>query len=197
FEGVTKNIKVNVWYGYGHHEEIEVRRSDQQLYKFMKGDFLRLYLNEIEDMLLLVRAKDLQFGVESYQKKLNIAKPRTREEDLSRRAPYTTLSDPQAIVYEDKLNRKRLIHFDELYKFNDGTLQYVRNTLHDMATNLSMGCNKVMPKRRWSYLDKTRSYIMVKEIDRQLRERRLMRSLEKFVGGRHYGEDLRLLQQTI
>ncbi|GJX08414.1 hypothetical protein Tco_0196346 [Tanacetum coccineum] len=34
-------------------------------------------------------------------------------------------------------------------------------------------------------------------IDRQLLERRLMRSLEKFVGGREYGEDLRLLQRTI
>ncbi|GJY15323.1 retrovirus-related pol polyprotein from transposon TNT 1-94 [Tanacetum coccineum] len=48
------NVKVNVWYGYGHLEEIEVRRSDQQLYKFMEGDFLRLYLHDIEDMLLLV-----------------------------------------------------------------------------------------------------------------------------------------------
>ncbi|GJR88209.1 integrase, catalytic region, zinc finger, CCHC-type containing protein [Tanacetum coccineum] len=34
-------------------------------------------------------------------------------------------------------------------------------------------------------------------IDHQLRERRLMRSLEKFVGGRDYEEDLRLLQRTI
>ncbi|GKE86457.1 hypothetical protein Tco_1560199, partial [Tanacetum coccineum] len=48
------NVKVNIWYGYGHLEEIEVRRSDQQLYKFMEGDFLRLHLNDIEDMLLLV-----------------------------------------------------------------------------------------------------------------------------------------------
>ncbi|GJX54128.1 hypothetical protein Tco_0282497 [Tanacetum coccineum] len=48
------NVKVNVWYGYGHLEEIEVRRSDQQLYKFMEGDFPRLHLNDIEDMLLLV-----------------------------------------------------------------------------------------------------------------------------------------------
>ncbi|GJS70454.1 hypothetical protein Tco_0703295 [Tanacetum coccineum] len=86
---------------------------------------------------------------------------------------------------------------DELYKFSDGTLQSVRDTLHDMATNLRMGYNKAMPKRRWSHLDKTQSHIMVKEIDRQLREIRLMRSLEKFIGGRHYGEDLRLLQRTI
>ncbi|GJV34780.1 hypothetical protein Tco_1407257 [Tanacetum coccineum] len=44
----------SIWYGYGHLEETEVRRSDKQLYKFMEGDFLRLYLNDIEDMLLLV-----------------------------------------------------------------------------------------------------------------------------------------------
>ncbi|GKA94950.1 hypothetical protein Tco_0816988 [Tanacetum coccineum] len=222
------NVKVNVWYVYGHLEEIEVQRSDQQLYKFMEGDFLRLHLKDIKDMLLLVvqnrlfnlkgedvvhladalhmftrriviqkRLEDLQFGVESYQKKLNSSKPRTREENLSRRAPYTTLLDPQGVIYEDKLNRKRLMRSDELNKFSDGTLQSVCDTLHDMATNLRMGYNKAMPKRRWSHLDKTRSCIVVKEIDHQLRERRLMRSLEKFVGGRHYGEDLRLLQRTI
>ncbi|GKB84046.1 hypothetical protein Tco_0956318 [Tanacetum coccineum] len=48
------NVKVNIWYGYGHLEEIEVRRSDQQLYKFMEGDFPRLHLNDIKDMLLLI-----------------------------------------------------------------------------------------------------------------------------------------------
>ncbi|GJS85210.1 hypothetical protein Tco_0751751 [Tanacetum coccineum] len=98
------------------------------------------------------------------------------------------------VIYEDKLNRKRLMCYDELYKFCDGTLQSVWDTIHDMATNLWMGYNKAMPKRIWTHLDKTRSHIMVKEIDYQLRERRLMRSLEKFVDGRHYGEDLRLLQ---
>ncbi|GJY72152.1 hypothetical protein Tco_0475855 [Tanacetum coccineum] len=36
---LVKNVKVNKWYGYGHLEEIEVRRSDQKLYKFMEGDF--------------------------------------------------------------------------------------------------------------------------------------------------------------
>ncbi|GJY82449.1 hypothetical protein Tco_0495825, partial [Tanacetum coccineum] len=108
--------------------------------------------------------EDLQLGVESYQKKLNISKPRTREEDLSRRAPYTTLLDPQGVIYEDKLNRKRLMHSDELYKFSDGTLQLVRDTLLDMATNLRMRYNKAMPKRRWSHLYKTRSHIMGKKL---------------------------------
>ncbi|GJR87952.1 hypothetical protein Tco_0211963 [Tanacetum coccineum] len=202
--------------------------SDQKLYKFKEGNFPRLHLNDIEDMLLLVvqnrlfnlehnvivhftaalcmftrriviqkRVEDLQLGVESYQKKLNISKPRTREEDLSRISPYTTLLNPQGVIYEHKLNRKRLMRSDELYKFNDGTLQSVRDTIHDMAANLRMGYNKAMSNRIWTHLDKTRSHIIVKEIDHQLRERRLMRSLEKFVGGRHYGEDLRLLRRTI
>ncbi|GJT77846.1 hypothetical protein Tco_1044571 [Tanacetum coccineum] len=147
------NVKFILWYGYGHLEEIEVCRSDQQLYKFIEGDFYRLHLNGIKDILILVvpnrlfklkgedimhlaaalrmftrsiviqiRVEDLQLGVESYQKKLNISKPRTCDEDLSRRTPYTTLSDPQGVIYEDKLNKKRLMRSDELYKFSDGTL---------------------------------------------------------------------------
>ncbi|GJV77941.1 hypothetical protein Tco_1509525 [Tanacetum coccineum] len=48
------NVKVKEWYGYSHLEEIKVRRSDQQLYKFMEGDFLRRHLHDIEDMLILL-----------------------------------------------------------------------------------------------------------------------------------------------
>ncbi|GJX46965.1 hypothetical protein Tco_0272155 [Tanacetum coccineum] len=54
----------------------------------------------------------------------------------------------------------------------------LRDKLKDMANKLDMGYTSVMPRRRWSKLDKKRSRIMVKDIDRQLLERRLMRSLE-------------------
>ncbi|GJY06570.1 hypothetical protein Tco_0373624 [Tanacetum coccineum] len=36
---------------------------------------------------------------------------------------------------------------DELYKFSDGTLTYVRSVLHDIASNLRMD---YLPKRRWN-----------------------------------------------
>nr|GEX45893.1 hypothetical protein [Tanacetum cinerariifolium] len=146
---LVTNVKVNVWYGYGHLEEIENRLFN------LKG----------EDIVYLAAA------LRMFTRRIVIQK---RVEDLQ--------LDPQGVIYEDKLNRKRLMHFDKLYKFSDGTLQLVRDTLHDIATNLRMGYNKAMPKRRWSHLDKTRSHIMVKDIDRQLQERRLMRFLEKFVG---------------
>ncbi|GJX54155.1 hypothetical protein Tco_0282524 [Tanacetum coccineum] len=48
------SVKVSEWYGYGHLEEIVVKRADQQLYTFKEGDFKRLRLKDIEDMLLLI-----------------------------------------------------------------------------------------------------------------------------------------------
>nr|GEY38709.1 hypothetical protein [Tanacetum cinerariifolium] len=79
-------------------------------------------------------------------------------------------------------------------KFSDGTLTSVRSVLHDVASNLRMDS---FPKRIWSTLDKQRSRVMIKAIDKLQIERRLMRNMEKFVGGRDYKEDFRLLEQTI
>nr|GEW85072.1 ribonuclease H-like domain-containing protein [Tanacetum cinerariifolium] len=42
------------FYGYGYLREIEVRRADNDLYTFKEGDFPRLRINDIEDMLILI-----------------------------------------------------------------------------------------------------------------------------------------------
>ncbi|GJS86711.1 hypothetical protein Tco_0769347 [Tanacetum coccineum] len=49
----VKSVSVKKLHGYGHLEEIMVKRADCQLYKFKEGDFVDLHLNDIEDMLLL------------------------------------------------------------------------------------------------------------------------------------------------
>ncbi|GKC21866.1 hypothetical protein Tco_1024016 [Tanacetum coccineum] len=198
------SVKMNEWYRYGYLEEIVVKRADQKLYTFKEGDFKRLHLNDIEDMLLLVVQNKLHnldtnvvLGVESYQKKLNLTKPRTRDVDMSRRPAYTTLSNPQGVIYEDKLKRKRFMHVGELYKFSDGTLISVRDTLDQMLHELHLGYNTAMRGRQWTRLDQQRTRIMIKSINQKLLGRRIIRSLEKFIGGRDYGEDRRLLQRTI
>ncbi|GKF31691.1 hypothetical protein Tco_0101489, partial [Tanacetum coccineum] len=56
---VVTHVKVIKWYDYGYLEEIEVRREDQQLYKFREGDFLRLNMCNTEDILLLLVQKKL------------------------------------------------------------------------------------------------------------------------------------------
>nr|GFC51212.1 hypothetical protein [Tanacetum cinerariifolium] len=68
-------------------------------------------------------------------------------------APYTTLSEPQGVIYEEKLKRKGLMRTDELYKFSDGTLTLVRNTLDQMLKNLRLGYNKSMEMRKWTAID--------------------------------------------
>ncbi|GJT59861.1 hypothetical protein Tco_1003394 [Tanacetum coccineum] len=47
-------VKVVKKYDYGYLDEIIVRREDQSLHKFVEGDFPRLNLCDIEDMLILL-----------------------------------------------------------------------------------------------------------------------------------------------
>nr|GEU59174.1 hypothetical protein [Tanacetum cinerariifolium] len=85
----------------------------------------------------------------------------------------------------DEMNRNRLVRTDELHKFSAGTLNHVRIALNDIATGIEMD---YLPKQKWSKQDKQRARVMNYAIDRKLRDRRLMRNLEKFIGGRPYGE---------
>ncbi|GJW55429.1 hypothetical protein Tco_0099514 [Tanacetum coccineum] len=219
------HVSVMRKHGYRYLEENVVRRADNALYRFKEGDFPQLWINDIEDMLILMvqnwltnlsgddvadlaialrmftrslvtqmGVKDLQLGVESYQKKINVTKPDTTRPNLRKRHPYTPYKDPQGFIYVDEYKRNRLMRFDELYKFSDGTLTRLLSSLEDITKNIDM---EYLPKRRWSNLEKKRAHFMIKDINKLLKERRMMRSLEKFVSGKLYGTDLRLLQRTI
>nr|GEU95126.1 ubiquitin hydrolase [Tanacetum cinerariifolium] len=143
-EGGTR-VKVMKIHRYGYLRDIEVRRTDNELHTFKERDFLRLCINDIEDMLILVI-------------------------------------------------QNRLMRSDELYKFSDGTLIGLRTSLDDITKNIRMD---YLPQRRWSSLENKRAHIMIKAIDKQLKERRMMWSFEMFVRGRHYETELWLLQRTI
>ncbi|GJT93154.1 hypothetical protein Tco_1081999 [Tanacetum coccineum] len=125
------------------------------------------------------RVEDLQLGVESYQKKLNLTKPDTYRSNLRNKTAHTSHSDPHGMIYVDQFKRKTLIKTDELHKFSDGTLNDVQTTLHDIAVGKRM---EYLSMRKWSNLDKKRARVMVQDIDKQNYQRRLMRNLEKFVG---------------
>ncbi|GJV16852.1 hypothetical protein Tco_1362175 [Tanacetum coccineum] len=188
--------------------------DDDKLYTFKEGDFKRLRLQDIEDMLILLvqgkltnlnvedrlafgvslrmftrsiiiqrRVEDLQLGIESYQKKLNITKPDTYRSDLKRRDAYTAYSNPRGFIYQNKDKKNKLMRIDELHKFSDGTLDDVRTALNDRLKGIRM---EYLPKTIWRQSDRERAKAMIQAIDKQLKSRRIMRSLEKFVGGRPY-----------
>nr|GEW60536.1 hypothetical protein [Tanacetum cinerariifolium] len=98
---------------------------------------------------------------------------------------------------------------DKLYKFKegdfkrlriqdiediDGTLTDVRTALDDRLKGIRM---QYLPTSIWRKSDKDRAAAMIQAIDKILKTRRIMRSLERFVGGRLYEGDLRMLQRTI
>nr|GEU94767.1 hypothetical protein [Tanacetum cinerariifolium] len=51
---IVTELKIVEWHSYKHLDWITVRRDDDKLYKFKEGDFKRLRIQEIEDMLLLL-----------------------------------------------------------------------------------------------------------------------------------------------
>nr|GFC26678.1 hypothetical protein [Tanacetum cinerariifolium] len=161
------------------------------------GDLKRLRIQDIEDMLLLLvqgklsnltveerfvfnvslrmftrsiviqrRVEDLQLGVESYQKRLNLTRPDTYRSDLKRHEAYTA----------------------------DGTLNDVRNALDGRLKGIRM---QYLLTTIWRRGDKTKAAAMIQAIDKMLKTRRIMRSLERFMGGRQYEGDFWMLQRTI
>ncbi|GJY16143.1 hypothetical protein Tco_0386565 [Tanacetum coccineum] len=221
-------VSVKKLHGYGHLEEIIVKRADRQLYKFKEGDYVDLHLNDIEDMLLLAvqhklfyltksdiidfivalrmftrslvikkRVEDLQLGVESYQKKLNITPPQQTILEIEFKELYTPSHKPPGVIYEDLTKQKRVMWADELYKFTDGTLKKVRDELHHKVRDFRLEYNTVMPRRKWTAIDRKRSKLMIKLIDKQMRERMIIQNLERLVGTRELEMDYKLMTRTV
>nr|GEU56751.1 hypothetical protein [Tanacetum cinerariifolium] len=154
----VKELQIIEWHNYKYLDWITVRRDDDKLYKFKEG-------------------------VKSYQKKLNLTKLDTYRSDLKRKEAYTTYSNPKGFIYQNKDKQNRLMRIDELHKFSDGTLNDVQTALNDRLKGIWM---EYLPQTIWRRSDKNRAAAMIQAIDKQLKRRRIMLSLEKFVGGRFY-----------
>ncbi|GJY60255.1 hypothetical protein Tco_0460912 [Tanacetum coccineum] len=133
-------------------------------------------------------------GYQKLPKEAQPHKPDTYRSDLKRKTTYTAYSNPRGFIYQNQDKKNRLTRIDELHKFSDGTLNDVRFALDDTLKRIQM---KYLPRTIWREVDRESARAMIQAIDRQLRNRRIMMSLENFVGGRLYGGDLRLLEMTI
>nr|GEX28917.1 hypothetical protein [Tanacetum cinerariifolium] len=106
----------------------------------------------------------------------------------------TNLTVKERFAFNNKDKRNRLMRIDKLHKFSDGTLTDVRTALDDRLKWIQM---QYLPQSIWRKSDKDRAAAMIQAIDKRLKTRRIMRSLERFVGGRLYEGDFRMLQRTI
>nr|GEU87807.1 hypothetical protein [Tanacetum cinerariifolium] len=130
----------------------------------------------VTELKIVERVEDLQLGVESYQKKLNLTKPNTYCFDLKRKEAYISYSNLRGFIYQNKDRKNRLMRIDELHKFSDGTLIDVRTALDDRLKGIRM---QYLPQSVWRKSDKDRASVMIQAIDKRLKTRRIIRSLER------------------
>nr|GEZ16664.1 hypothetical protein [Tanacetum cinerariifolium] len=157
-------LKIVEWHNYKHLDWITVRRDDDKLYKFKEGDFKRLRIQDIEDISIIIqrRVEDLQLGVKSYQKKLNLTKPDTYHSDLKRKEAYIAYSNPRGFIYQNKDKKNRLMRVDELHRFSDEMLTDVRTALDDRLKGIRM---QYLPRSIWRKSDKDKAAAMIQAID--------------------------------
>ncbi|GJU11936.1 hypothetical protein Tco_1134332 [Tanacetum coccineum] len=96
---------------------------------------LRMFTRSI---VIQRRVEDLQLGVKSYQKKLNITNPDTYISDLKQREAYSAYSNPRGFIYQNKDKNNKMMRIDKLHKFSDSTLNDVRTTLDDRLKRIRM-----------------------------------------------------------
>nr|GEY01970.1 hypothetical protein [Tanacetum cinerariifolium] len=131
------------WHDYKHLNWITVRRDNDKLYKFKEGDFKRLRIKDIKDMLLLLHSHLTTCGRSSIRcrklpKKLNLIKQDTCMTYLKRKEAYTAYSNPRGFIYQNKDKQNRLMQIDELHKFSDVTLNDVQTALDYCLKDIRM-----------------------------------------------------------
>nr|GEX62071.1 hypothetical protein [Tanacetum cinerariifolium] len=153
---VTK-LQIVEWHNYKHLDWIIMRRDNDKLYKFKEGDLKRLRIQDIEEMLLLLVQGKLTNLTVKERFAFNVS---------------LRMFTRSIVIQRHKQNR--LMRIDELHKFGDDTLNDVRTALYDRLKGVRM---KYLPQTIWRRSDKERAAAMIQAIDKQLKTRRIMRSL--------------------
>nr|GEU32513.1 hypothetical protein [Tanacetum cinerariifolium] len=168
-------IKAYLRYVYDYLSEIVLRRANFQEHTIAKKDFKNLYPSDFEELnLLLLQGWDAK----GYEFKDG----------------YTIIESPRAVVFLVNNNKRKIMRFNKIYKFSDGTLTRILEALDYRSKEFKVKrLNSGMNTRFWTQKDVTRSKEFIAAIERRLKTRRIYWNLECFVGGRVRDIDYKLL----
>ncbi|GJT36925.1 hypothetical protein Tco_0936790 [Tanacetum coccineum] len=102
-------------------------------------DFIVALRMFTRSLIIKRHVEDVQLGVDSYQKKLNITKPQKTFPGIKFKELYTPSVEPPGTV---------------------------RDELYHRLIDFRLGYNDDMPRRKWKTMDKGRSGLMVDLIDK-------------------------------
>ncbi|GKE72269.1 hypothetical protein Tco_1534310, partial [Tanacetum coccineum] len=121
--------------------------------------------------------------VESYQRTLNLAKPKLYFKGIDDMIVYIMFGAEKEAVYLNHYNRQSLMKLNEVHKFCDGTLMKIQENLIEMVTKNKLGRGSER-LRDWNEKDIKRSNEMLDNINQVMKRREQLRHLEEYVGGR-------------
>ncbi|GJS37003.1 hypothetical protein Tco_0535385 [Tanacetum coccineum] len=177
-------IKAYSRYGYDYLKEIILHRADYQEYSIAEKDFKNLYPSDFEDLNLLL-----------LQGHLNHLSGSDKRYELKH--DYTIIDSPRAVVFPVDNNEQKIMRFNEIYKFSDGTLTTIMEALDYRVKEYKVNrLNPGMGMWFWTDKDVARSKEFIHAIERRLKTRRIFQNLECFVGGWVRDIDYRSLQRT-
>ncbi|GJU69615.1 retrovirus-related pol polyprotein from transposon TNT 1-94 [Tanacetum coccineum] len=147
-------VPIVEWHNYKHLDWITVCRNDDKLYTFKEGDYKRLRLQDIEDMLLLLVQGKLTNLTIKERLALNVSLRmftrsiviQRRVSDLKRLPTYSAYPNPKGFIYQNNDKKNKLMRIDELHKFSDGTLNDVRTAFDDILKRIRI---KYLPQTYW------------------------------------------------
>nr|GEW25076.1 hypothetical protein [Tanacetum cinerariifolium] len=120
----------------------------------------------------------------------------TRDMGYEFKHDYTIIESPRVVVFSVNNNKRKIMRFNEIYKFSDGTLTRILEELAYRVKEFKIRqLNPGMNMRFWAQKDVTRSKEFIVAIERRLKTKRIYRNLECFIGGRGRDIDYRLLQR--
>nr|GEW82960.1 hypothetical protein [Tanacetum cinerariifolium] len=148
-------------------------------------------------LVIRKHVEDFQLGIESYQTQLNLTKPQWDATCFKYKHDYTIIDSLRDVIFRDKYRVQMMMHFNEIHKFSDGTLQQIDEASDYRVKEFRINrMNPGLNTRFWTRKDMDRCKAFMFAIQRRLRTRRIFCNLESFVSGRVREGDYRLLKRT-
>ncbi|GKE73301.1 hypothetical protein Tco_1535342, partial [Tanacetum coccineum] len=114
---------------YGHLDHLS--GSD----KWMLSTAVKLWTR---NLAIRQRIEYFQLSFESYQTQLNLTKPGWDVIGYEFKHDYTIIESPRAVIFPVNYNEQKIMRFNEIYKFSDGTLTRILETLDYQVKELKI-----------------------------------------------------------
>ncbi|GJZ08919.1 putative reverse transcriptase domain-containing protein [Tanacetum coccineum] len=148
----------------GDFVDLHLNDIEDMLILAVKHKLFHLNDSDIVDFIMTLRmftrslfikrqVEDLQLGVESYRKKLNITAPQQTFPEIEFKELYTPSYKPPGVIYDDLAKQKWVMRADELYKFSDETLKkfgmrFITDLNEDILKVTILKTNTPYPSRK-------------------------------------------------